>query len=411
MAWLIPFSGLTPAQQDAVQMDTRRHKAIVGGPGAGKTLVLLHRLNLLFHRARRNPDAVRLFVYTNSLKRFIQAGNDLLDVPDECISTFDKWCSDAYRACVAQGLPRIDGKVDFDGIRTAVLGAIDRGKLRTPVFDCVLIDEAQDMDAAAIELLKRLARHITLCMDGKQQLYDGRMTEAEVLQSLGLAQRDTALLAAFRCNPMVTELASQFIADEKRRQEFMRQAANHEMDRSRPLLFVADRFADEAAHLVETVRLRLSYGDSIAVLFPQQRQVHGFAKDFASAGIAVEVQARQTPLDFSTSTPKLLTYHQAKGLTFDSVFLPRLDQASFPGKLGELIGRLCFVGVSRAVKWVYLSGTNRALIAPMRELARNASRPFLETQLSSEVLGLFDLHRGVDRPAVPDAQADLFGLD
>ena len=35
MAWLIPFSSLTPAQQDAVQMDTRSHKAIIGGPGAG----------------------------------------------------------------------------------------------------------------------------------------------------------------------------------------------------------------------------------------------------------------------------------------------------------------------------------------------------------------------------------------
>ena len=64
MAWLIPFSNLTPAQQDAVQMDTRTHKAIIGGPGAGKTLVLLHRLNQLFHRAGGKPSAVRLFVYT-----------------------------------------------------------------------------------------------------------------------------------------------------------------------------------------------------------------------------------------------------------------------------------------------------------------------------------------------------------
>ena len=71
MAWLIPFSSLTPAQQDAVQMDTRSHKAIIGGPGAGKTLVLLHRLNLLFQRSGKNQDAVRLFVYTNTLKQFI----------------------------------------------------------------------------------------------------------------------------------------------------------------------------------------------------------------------------------------------------------------------------------------------------------------------------------------------------
>ncbi len=105
MAWLIPFSSLTPAQQDAVQMDTRTHKAIVGGPGAGKTLVLLHRLNLLFHRTGKNQDAVRLFVYTNTLKQFIQAGNDMLDVPVDCISTFDKWCADTYRERVNPRLP------------------------------------------------------------------------------------------------------------------------------------------------------------------------------------------------------------------------------------------------------------------------------------------------------------------
>jgi superfamily I DNA/RNA helicase len=196
MAWLIPFSSLTPAQQDAVQMDTRTHKAIVGGPGAGKTLVLLHRLNLLFHRAGKNSDAIRLFVYTNTLKQFIQAGKDMLDVPDECISTFDKWCSDAYKEHVDRQLPRMGGMPDFDAIRAGVFSAIDSGKLPTPLFDCVLIDEAQDMDIGAIEILKRLARHITLCMDGKQQLYDGRMSEPEALTRLGLTHHDTALLAS-----------------------------------------------------------------------------------------------------------------------------------------------------------------------------------------------------------------------
>ncbi len=33
-------------------------------------------------RAGSKPDAVRLIVYTNTLKQFIRAGNDMLDVPD-----------------------------------------------------------------------------------------------------------------------------------------------------------------------------------------------------------------------------------------------------------------------------------------------------------------------------------------
>jgi superfamily I DNA/RNA helicase len=408
MAWLIPFSSLTPAQQDAVQMDTRSHKAIIGGPGAGKTLVLLHRLNLLFHRAGKNHDAVRLFVYTNTLKQFIQAGNDMLDVPDECISTFDKWCADTYRTQVNPHLPTAGGRPDFAAIRAGVFSVIESGKLPTPIFDCVLIDEAQDMDIGAIEILKRLARHITICMDGKQQLYDDRMSEPEALKRLGLSRHNTALLAAFRCNPMVTELAAQFIPDEVRREEFMRQASNLEMDRSRPLFYVADSFPDEAAHLIEMVKLRLSYGDSIAVLFPKQRQVHGFAIGLREAGIDVEVQERDAPIDFSNLLPKLMTYHQAKGLSFDSVFLPRLNQSSFPGEMSNRIDHLCFVGVSRAVKWVYMSGKKQALIAPMQELGQIAARRFLETQISSEAVGLLGPGQVVGNPTFT---ADAFGLE
>lgn len=408
MAWLIPFSSLTPAQQDAVQMDTRSHKAIIGGPGAGKTLVLLHRLNLLFHRAGKNHDAVRLFVYTNTLKQFIQAGNDMLDVPDECISTFDKWCADTYRTQVNPHLPTAGGRPDFAAIRAGVFSVIESGKLPTPIFDCVLIDEAQDMDIGAIEILKRLARHITICMDGKQQLYDDRMSEPEALKRLGLSRHNTALLAAFRCNPMVTELAAQFIPDEVRREEFMRQASNLEMDRSRPLFYVAASFPDEAAHLIEMVKLRLSYGDSIAVLFPKQRQVHGFAIGLREAGIDVEVQEWDAPIDFSNLLPKLMTYHQAKGLSFDSVFLPRLNQSSFPGEMSNRIDHLCFVGVSRAVKWVYMSGKKQALIAPMQELGQIAARRFLETQISSEAVGLLGPGQVVGNPTFT---ADAFGLE
>jgi len=410
MSWLVPFSSLTPNQQDAVQMDTRAHKAIVGGPGAGKTLVLLHRLNLLFQRCGKSADSVRLFVYTNSLKQFIRGGTDVLDVPDDCILTFDKWCSDTYRACIHSRLPKKGekGVPDFDAIRAGVLHALESGRTRAPIFDCVLVDEAQDLDVVAIEILKRASRHITACMDGKQQIYEGRMSEQELVTRLGLSRHNAVLLAAFRCNPMVTELAAQFIRDESRRHEFLQQAANAEMDRSRPLLYVADNFPDERAHLIEMVKLRLSYGNSIAVIFPQQSQVHGFARGFAEAGIEVEVQKMGSPLDFSHSLPKLMTYHQAKGLTFDSVFLPRLGRSSFPDKMQERFGHLCFVGISRAVKWIYMSGENDSLLPAIQALYRADTRRFLDTKLSREAVGLLAPAPATDTNAVVP---DLFGLD
>ncbi len=410
MAWLIPFASLTAAQQDAVQMDTRSHKAIIGGPGAGKTLVLLHRLNLLYHRAGNNPAAVHLFVYTNTLKEFIRAGNDMLEVPDECIGTFDKWCVDIYREHISATLPYADRQPDFSAIRRGAYQAI-ASKMASPVFDCVLVDEAQDLDAEAIQALKRIARHVTVCMDGNQQLYDTGVSEPDALAGLGLTRHTAALLAAFRCNPMVTQLAAQFVADARRREEFLRQAANPTMDRATPLLYLASGFEDEKARLIDMVRLRLSYGDSIAVLFPTNRQVHGFAKGFAEAGIAVSVRTHDEPIDFSTTLPKLMTYHQAKGLTFDSVFLPRLDNGSFRGAMRPLIDKLLFVGVSRAIKWVFMSGTNGRLVQPLVTMARHEHQPFLEMQLADDAGGLFGAE--AQPPSAPSAPsvADDFGLD
>ena len=413
MAWLIPFANLTAGQQSAVQMDTRAHKAIIGGPGAGKTLVLLHRLNLLYHRTGQKAERVRLFVYTNTLKQFIRAGNDMLDAPDECISTFDKWCADAYREHVSATLPHSERGPDFDAIRAGVFHAIDDRRISAPLFDHVLVDEAQDLDTGAIEILKRIAGHITICMDGNQQLYEGRMSEPDALAQIGLSRHNAALLAAFRCNPMVTQLAAQFIPDESRREAFLRQASNSEKDRAKPLLYLAGGFDDEKAYLIDMVRLRLSYGDSIAVLFPQQRQVHGFANGFAEAGIDVAVHKREDPIDFTSRIPKLMTYHQAKGLTFDSVFLPRLDTRSFTNAMQSRIRHLLFVGVTRAIKWVFMTGENGRLISPLIDLGRCETSAFLQTQMGAGTGGLpgmgFDAEE-TPRPNGP-AAGDDFGLD
>jgi len=62
---------------------------------------------------------------------------------------------------------------------------------------------------------------------------------------------------------------------------------------------------------------------------------------------------------FENNLPKLCTYHSAKGISFDSVFLPRLENASFPRDAGPARRRLLFVGLTRAAIWVFLGRDQR----------------------------------------------------
>ena len=383
MTWLVPFSALTPEQQEAVYLDDDKHKVIIGGPGAGKSLVLLHRLSYFYEKNNNNPDAVHLFVYTTSLKDFIKSSTEIFNIPEKCITTFDKWCVETYKKYIRTSLPYTQSgnykMPDFAKIRTTLHEQITTKKLNIPLYSAVLVDEAQDMDQEAIEIICGIAKHVSVAMDEKQQLYNDRLAELDILRILNIKKHNVALLSAFRCNPMVTDLASNFIDDADRRKEFIRQAKNAVGDRHKPLLYIASDFDDEKKRLAELIHTRLANNETIAILFPQQKFVYGYAAGLKELGITVDTNSR-SGLDFSNGHPKALTYNEAKGLTFDCIFMPRLDTSAFTNRMTSTLTSLIFVGISRAVSWVYLSSVEGILIDVIKELCVNDSKDYLEIQ-------------------------------
>jgi hypothetical protein len=268
---------------------------------------------------------------------------------------------------------------DFAKIRTTLHEQITTKKLNIPLYSAVLVDEAQDMDQEAIEIICGIAKHVSVAMDEKQQLYNDRLAELDILRILNIKKHNVALLSAFRCNPMVTDLASNFIDDADRRKEFKRQAKNEVGDRHKPLLYRASDFDDEKKRLAELIHTRLANNETIAILFPQQKFVYGYAAGLKELGITVDTNSR-SGLDFSNGHPKALTYHEAKGLTFDCIFMPRLDTSAFTNRMTSTLTSLIFVGISRAVSWVYLSSVEGILIDVIKELCVNDSKDYLEIQ-------------------------------
>jgi superfamily I DNA/RNA helicase len=384
--WLVPQNELTPEQLRAVRLDPAEHRIIMGPPGSGKTLILLHRARYLLDLWHVPPEKFRIFVFTNALKDYIHSALYLLNLPDDCVTTFDAWCRDFYRSHIGGPLPRDGKEIDFPGIRQRVLMEIRGNLFEVPKYDFVLVDEGQDLDSTAFDIIRAISNHVTVCIDHKQQIYDGRSSETEILQKMGLRRRNVELLGAFRCCPLIVALASELLSDPGERQAFINQAKTAQAERETPLLYLPPDFDHEKSRLIEILRVRQSKGEKVAILLPQKRQVFGFATGIRKAGLEVETQGK---MDFQNNIPKIMSYYSAKGLTFDTVLLPRLVRSSFPRISDSRIMKLLFVGITRATKWVYMSSRQEGII------------PALETLMPLEKTKILTIQRGTWAAAQP----------
>jgi DNA helicase II / ATP-dependent DNA helicase PcrA len=106
---------------------------------------------------------------------------------------------------------------------------------------------------------------------------------------------------------------------------------------------------EEATRQADLVRLR-----TLAREF-EGSQPDGGAADFVADLI------RRFSIEESGRGVNLMTYHRAKGLEFDAVFLPRLLDGELPFRSGRYRApideerRLLYVGITRARRWLFLS--------------------------------------------------------
>ena len=366
MSWLVPRNRLTPDQIRAVELNPSQNRLVLGSPGSGKTIVLVHRARYLIDAYSASPKRCRLIVYTNALKDYIRAALRDLRLPDDCVTTFDAWCSDYYRDEINRRLPWSGRSRDWEATRKAVWEKTQQLKAPDRLYDFVMVDEGQDLDRRDFETLAAVAKHVTVFMDPKQKLYERDADEFGVARALGLPECNLMLLGAYRCSSYVVQAGACFIRDVVEREQFIVQNPPvEEGERHLPLVYLANDADDERARLVDVVRTRIDRNERIAILLPNKRLTFGFAHTLREAGLEVEVNQTgrkqdKTPpvVDFNTSSPKLMAFPSSKGLTFDTVLMPRWNKKFLQKIDPDRLERWLFVGITRATQWFYVSSTD-----------------------------------------------------
>lgn len=354
---MVPYDRLTQDQLRAVTATPSESRIVRGGPGSGKTLVIAHRARYLMDQYADFRERVRIFVFTRTLKAYIRSGLRDLGIDEHLVETFDHWCIDQYREHIGYQLPQKDRDTDYERVRAEVAQVARAGQLGNR-FAAALVDEGQDLDLTAYDILGSAANHVTVSFDANQRLYERGANLEDIARALHVRSQGIAFINTFRCSPYIARVAAAFISSDEHRTAFLNQVTTEQTEKEKPLVYFARDLDDEKRRLAAVIRDRQKTDRSIAILLPQKKQVFGFHKGLAELGVETEVQSsgRQHSdheVNFASDLPKLMTYHSAKGLTFETVLLPRLSRNSF-SRLLDGHRKLLFVGVTRATKWLYV---------------------------------------------------------
>lgn len=261
------------------------------------------------------------------------------------------------------------GVLDWNDLAVAAIAA------EAPPYDVVIVDEAQDFSANQLRaVLAHLAPEhaTTFVLDATQRIYPRFFTWAEVgvtlrpkdIFPLRSNHRNTAEIAAF-ARPLVDGLP---VEDDGTLPDFKTCIEGGPLPK-----VVAGRYSDQLDYMLREVVAKVDLtNESVAILQPRGGSWFKFARSsLRAAGIPFCELTRVSEWPTGPEAVALSTIHSAKGLEFDHVLLPGLNQQVTPHGEGEgdasldRLRRLLAMAVGRARRSVmvgYKPGEESTLI-------------------------------------------------
>ncbi len=358
MAWLVPENMLDDQQRQFVEnVDIDRQNVwIKGFPGSGKSVLLAYTMKKI---KRRDPNAkVAVVVFTHSLIAMFKAAFAEMGIAANIMTYYD----------------------------------FMRGGSS---YDYVLSDEIQDMTGRVLASMNSRAKHVIVAGDENQSIFD---SDPQFREPTVTPTQITALLNSrdFELG-IIHRLSSSIIAAvEKFLPNMNIFTAKRDMNKrtTQIRLCTATSMSDEVKYVMREAKKAVDVGDTAAILIPSHGSIVGFVQTALSvlgkprwneqlnnygkvnynalnqylASQNVKMQYVGNGYGSFTETGGkicLMTYHSSKGLDFDNVFMPGLNQSLYINS-SEILSRTLFmVAMTRSRNNLYLShsGTRSAYLS------------------------------------------------
>lgn len=255
--------------------------------------------------------------------------------------------------------------IDFNDVSNIVLDKVNLIP-ESYKFEYVLVDEAQDLSYSQLALLKSIAKEgIIIAADHAQKIYKNSFTWSD----LGINVRGNAsktLNKSFRSTKQIMQLSYSLIKNNKGHKgkdtEYTTPVLSND-DGEIPIIFKCKNKAEEGKILISLLRELNDDETVIGIPYRSKKERYFISKILKEEGIKFEEVDKENRWSLLEGGIKLVTMHSAKGLEFDIIIIPMVNQGIIPKEADsddknddflESERSLLYVAMTRARDELYL---------------------------------------------------------
>ncbi len=312
--WMVKESELDDDQINVLMATNDRSLVVAGCAGSGKSVLALIKAQRI---QKEIGDNYKVIVYTKALRSFMESGRSELGIKNS-FCYYWEW----------------------------------KNQNKQPKADYIIVDEIQDFNKTEIlEFIHAANQRFFFFGDTAQSIYDGypnkgRTLPVDDIPSLTNPRtRIRELYRNYRLPIPIAKLVQHIGIDLPPFTENTYRSKEKSMPR---ILNTPDQ-------ITQLKKILKNKSDS-AILLPNNNSVRLLSIEFEKQSIKHEVKysldnKTKNTLNFSTSLPKLMTYHSAKGLQFENIMLPFLEQYS---EQEDRNRKALYVAMTRTYKELYI---------------------------------------------------------
>jgi superfamily I DNA/RNA helicase len=327
--WMVKESELDDDQIRVLMAVLEKSCVVAGCAGSGKSVLALIKAQRV---QKEKGNNYKIIVFTKALCRYMNAGKEVLQLENDFFYYWD-W----------------------------------KNRRNAPSADYIIVDEIQDFTKEEIEeFIAATNKNFFFFGDTAQSIYDGLKETLPVEEVRNLLPQDRRpkffeLYRNYRLPIPVARLVQHVGIDLDGYDESIYKSKETVMPK-----FLKYQNVDEQVKSIVDI-IRNNALTDVGILLPHNENVWKFHTLLNNCHLDHEIKYedrqewtnRVDNLNFTTENPKVMTYHSAKGLQFETVFIPDIEELTTDTQRRKSEQKALYVAMTRTYRDLYVMFSGR----------------------------------------------------